>query len=124
MAKIMEITGWVKFFKGFTERNINRPARLEIFNGSGGEEVKCLPLAGVSVELLGEDAPRVEIMFGGLSAGKEHLTHTIRSVKQIMQQIGSDNRDGAVEFQSKGEMVALLSFESKSGEPLEQICGN
>jgi hypothetical protein len=119
MTKIMEITGWVNYFKAFTERNINRPARLELFNSSGGEEVTCLPLAGVSVELMGEDAPRVEIMFGGLSAGKEHLTHTIRSVRQIMQQTGSDNRDGAVEFQSKGERIALLSFKSKSGESLK-----
>lgn len=124
MTRTVEITGWVNYFKTFTERNINRPARLELFNSPGGEEVKCLPLAGINVELLGEDAPRVEIMFGGLSAGSEYLTHPIRSVKQIMQQVGSDNRDGAVMFQSKGERVALLSFESKLGEPLEQVCGN
>lgn len=27
MTKTMEITGWVDFFKAFTGRNMNRPAR-------------------------------------------------------------------------------------------------
>jgi hypothetical protein len=123
MTKTVEITGWVNYFKNFTKRNMNRLVRLELFDGTGSEEVKCLPLAGVSVELKGADAPRVEIMFGGLSAASSgHLTHTIKSVRQIMEQTGNDKRDGAIEFQSKGEKVALLSFESKTGAPLGQSC--
>lgn len=119
MTKTVEITNWVDYFKRFTKRNQKRKARLELFNDAGGEEVSALPLAGISVELRGEDAPRVEIMFGGLAgAGSEHLTHTLKSVKWIRQQ-DKDLRDGIVEFQSKGESIALLSFESKSGEPLE-----
>ena len=123
MAKTLEQTCWVDYFKDFTERNVNRPVRLELFGNSGGEAVDCLPLMGVSVELEGSEAPRVAIMFGGKSAAKSaHLTHTIKSVKQIMQQTGKDNRDRAVEIQSKGEKIALLCFESKSGVPLEQVC--
>lgn len=123
MTKTVEIKGWADYFKNFTERNMNRPVRLELFGNAGGEAVNCLPLTGVSVVLEGEEAPRVEIMFGGKSAAKNgHLTHTIKAVKQIMRQSGKDNRDSAVEFQSKGEKIALLCFESKSGVPLEQIC--
>jgi hypothetical protein len=123
MAKTLEQTGWVDYFKNFSKRNINRPVRLELFGNSGGEEVDCLPLTGVSVELEGSEAPRVAIMFGGKPAAKSaNLTHTIKSVKQIMQQTDKDNRDSAVEFQSKGEKIALLCFESKSGVPLEEVC--
>ncbi len=123
MTKTVERSIWVDYFKNFTERNMNRPVRLELFGNSGGEEVDCLPLTGVCVELEGDSSPRVEIMFGGKSTAKtDHLTHTIKAVKQIMQQTGKDNRDRAVEFQSKGEKIALLCFESKSGVPLEHVC--
>jgi hypothetical protein len=123
MTNAVNMSSWIDYFKHFTERNMYRPVRLELFGNSGGEQVDCLPLTGVSVELEGEEAPRVAIMFGGKSAaGSEHLTHTIKSVKQIMRQTSKDNRDSAVEFQSKGEKIALLCFESKSGVPLEQIC--
>jgi len=123
MTNVVNMSSWIDYFKHFTERNKNRPVRLEHFGNSGAEQVDCLPLTGVSVELEGEEAPRVEIMFGGKSAAKgEHLTHTIKSVKQIMRQTGKDNRESAVGFQSKGEKIALLCFESKSGVPLEQIC--
>jgi hypothetical protein len=56
MTNAVNQSSWIDYFKHFSERNMNRPVRLELFGNAGGEEVDCLPLTGVSVELEGEEA--------------------------------------------------------------------
>lgn len=118
MSDTIEVVNWTNYFRNFTKYNINRPVKLEIFGELGAmEEVKQLPLAGIYVELTGKNAPRVEILLGGLSAkASEHLTHTVTNVSTIMARAGSDNRENAVEFESADGTKTLLSLEAQTAE--------
>lgn len=118
MSDTIEVTHWANYFKNFSEKNINRLVKLEIFGELGVmEEVKQFPLAGIYVELSGANAPRVEILLGGLSASvSAHLTHTVLNVKTIMARTGSDNQENAVEFESTDGTKTLLSLETKTAE--------
>ncbi len=118
MSDTIEVTHWTNYFKSFSEQNINRPVRLEIFGELGAmEEVKRLPFAGIYVELSGANAPRIEILLGGLSANETaHLTHTVANVQTIMARAGSDNLETAVEFESADGTKTLLSFETNTAE--------
>lgn len=116
MSYTIEIMQWTNYFKDFSERNAKRPVRLEIFDELGAQvEVNALPLAGISVELVGEDAPRLEIMLGGLSAeASEHLTHTVKNVAKIMTLAADSGAEDAIEFESKDGAKTLLRLEKKS----------
>jgi Family of unknown function (DUF5335) len=118
MSDTIEVTHWTNYFRNFTKENINRFVKLEIFGELGAmEEVKQMPLAGIYVELTGANAPRIEILFGGLSAkASEHLTHTVANVETIMARAGSDNIETAVEFKSADGTKTLLSLETKTAE--------
>ncbi len=118
MSDTIEVTNWTSYFKNFTKENINRLVKLEIFGELGAmEEVVSFPLAGIYVELTGANAPRVEILLGGLSAAaSEHLTHTITNVSTILARAGRDNRETAVEFESADGTKTLLSLEAKTAE--------
>ncbi len=118
MSDTIEVTNWTKYFKDFTEKNLKRPAKLETFGELGAlEQVKKLPLAGIYAELTGTNAPRVEILLGGLSADEiGYLTHTILNVKTIMTFSGRDNLDNAIEFEAADGTKTLLSFEAKTAE--------
>ena len=118
MSDTVEVTHWANYFKSFSEQNINCPVRLEIFGELGAmEEVKRLPLAGIYVELSGANAPRVEILLGGLSANETaHLTHTVTNIQTILARTGSDNLDNAIEFESVDGTKTLLSFETNTAE--------
>lgn len=122
MSNTIEVTQWENYFKGFSERNLKRPVRVEIFDDLGAqEEVKHFPLAGISVELDGKDAPRLEIMLGGLSADEsEHLTHTIRNVKKIMSRADESDIEDAVEFECENGAKTLLCLERATGELQEE----
>lgn len=113
MSNTIEVKQWNGYFKDFSERNLKRQVSLEIFDELGAQkEVKKLPLAGISVELDGTDAPRLEIMFGGLSANaSEHLTHTITNVTKIMSRADKNDVEDAVEFISEDGTKTLLCLE-------------
>jgi hypothetical protein len=118
MSNTIEAANWANYFKDFSEKNLKRPVRLEIFGELGAlEEVKKLPLAGVYVENEGDNAPRAEILLGGLSAEEvDYLTHTVPNLKTVMTLTGSDNRESAVEFVSADGTKTLLSFEATVAE--------
>jgi hypothetical protein len=118
MSDTIEVINWTNYFRNFTKENINRLVKLEIFGELGAmEEVKQFPLAGIYVELTGKNAPRVEILLGGLSAkALEHLTHTVTNVTTIMARAGRDNRESAVEFASADGTKTLLSLETETAE--------
>jgi len=118
MSDTIEITNWANYFKDFSVKNFKRPVKLEIFGDMGAlEEVKKLPLAGVYVELNGKNAPRVEILLGGITAKEiDYLTHTVPNVKTIMTLSGTDNLESAVEFESANGTKTLMSFETRTAE--------
>ena len=118
MSETIEVTNWADYFKEFSTKNFKRPVRLEIFGELGAlEEVKKLPLAGIYVELNGPNAPRVEILLGGISAKEiEYLTHTVTNVRTIMSLTDSDNFESAVEFESADGTKTLLSFKEPAAE--------
>jgi len=118
MSNTIEVRNWTNYFKGFSAKNIKRPVKLEIFGELGAlQEVKKLPLAGIYAELTGANAPRIEILFGGLSASESaNLTHTILNVKTIMTLSEKNNLDSAVEFESADGTKTLLSFEAPAAE--------
>lgn len=115
MSNTIEVTQWTNYFKDFSERNLKRSVRLEIFDELGAQvEVKKLPLAGISVELSGENAPRLEIMLGGLSAAEsKHLTHTVTNVTKILSRVDDNDVEDAVEFISEKGEKTLLCLEGK-----------
>jgi hypothetical protein len=112
MSDTIEVTNWTNYFKHFSEKNATRPVRLEIFGELGAlEEVNLMPLAGIYVELMGENAPRVGIMLGGMSAEQtSHFTHTVPNVATIMTQTGNDLQEKAIVFVSKDGSRTLISF--------------
>lgn len=122
MSNTIEVKQWNSYFKDFSERNLKRQVSLEIFDELGAQkEVKKLPLAGIGVELEGTDAPRLEIMFGGLSANEsEHLTHTITNVTKIMSRADKNDVEDAVEFISEDGTKTLLCLEKNTGKPPEK----
>ena len=113
MRDTIEVKNWEQYFSDFNERNLARLAKLEIFGELGvQQEVKKMPFAGISVELKGADAPRIEIMLGGLSMEKKpHLTHNVPKVKKILRREREDNLDDAIEFESESGTKTLLYFE-------------
>ena len=105
---------WIEYFNEFSKRNQSRPTKLEVFGELGAQsEEKHLPLAGVSVEDSGKGAPRIEIMLGGGAAtDPRHLTHTITRVNRVMQKLGADGRDEAIEFEDASGAKTILRFEA------------
>jgi hypothetical protein len=118
MSDTIEVTNWTDYFKEFSVKNFKRPVKLEIFGELGAlEQVKKLPFSGIYVELAGENAPRVEILLGGISAKEiDYLTHTILNVNTISTLRGRDNVESAVEFVSADGTKTLLSFEAQTAE--------
>ena len=105
---------WVSFFGDFSKRNQSRATRLETFGDLGAqEEEQNLPLNGVSVEETGADAPRIEIMLGGVSPSDErHLTHTIERAARVITKTSADGQDEALEIEDADGIKTLLRFES------------
>ena len=118
MSDTIEVRNWADYFKNFSSKNFKRPVKLEIFGELGAlEQVKKLPLAGIYVELNGDNAPRVEILLGGISAKEvDYLTHTVSKVKTIMTLSSRDDFDSAIEFESTDGTKTLMSFEAQTAE--------
>ncbi len=105
---------WEKYFGEFSKRNRSRATRLETFGNMGAqEEERNLPLNGISVEKSGPDAPRIEIMLGGVSPSDErHLTHTIARAAHVFPKTTAGGVDEALEIEDADGVKTLLQFES------------
>jgi hypothetical protein len=111
MKNCIEQNSWTGYLTEFTKRNLARPTWLQVLGEDGAQsEQSGLPLNGISVEMKGADAPRVQIMFGG----RDHLTHVVRNVETMMQQVGTDGRDEAIEFVDKNGEASLLIFRHRA----------
>ena len=111
MKNCIEQNSWSGYLTEFTKRNMSRPTWLQVLSKEGAQsEESGLPLIGISVEMKGTDAPRVQIMLGV----REHLTHVVRNVETMMPQIGMDGRDEAIEFVDKSGEASLLIFKHRA----------
>lgn len=112
MQDEIQRTEWANYFRAFSQRNQARPTTLEILSDLGAQrEERRLPLAGISVEASGTEAPRIEVMLGGLSATEsDHLTHTITHVRHVRYKLGADGRDEALEIETEDGTRTLLEF--------------
>jgi hypothetical protein len=115
MNDVIEPGEWQSFVKEFNKRNELRATRLEIVGAEIGaqEDEQFLPLTGISLEMKGADAPRIEISLGGESAKEErHLTHMIPRVRSIMTKMGVDLREDALLIEDDEGTKTILLFES------------
>lgn len=114
MQEVIERNQWDDFVKEFNRRNELRATTVEVLGNELGlqEEEQLLPLTGISLEMDGKDAPRVEITLGGETAKEErHLTHTISRVRSIMRKIGDDSREEALLIEDEEGTKTILHFE-------------
>ena len=111
MERNIELNQLDTFIKEFTNKNISRPTRLQVFDELGVQtEEHGLPLLGIDLEMRGDNAPRVEIMLGGQRPSENHLTHTIAKVRRVYVKIGDDNRDEVLEIENSEGAKTLLHF--------------
>ena len=105
-------SAWSEYFKTFSRQNEGRPTMLEFFGDLGAQrQENQLPLAGISLENSGPDAPRIEIMLGGSSPqDPRHLTHPITHVSRIFTKPGADGRDEALKIEDESGTQTLLRF--------------
>ena len=116
MKDMLERGLWADYLAEFNKRNQARPTWLQVFGEMGAQsEEQGLPLAGISFEDKGVDAPRVQIMLGGTSTIQQgHLTHMMANVERIVPQLGIDGRDEAIEFVDKQGQTTLLIFKHRA----------
>jgi len=105
---------WMTFFNEFSKRNRLRPTRIEVLGELGAQEAeRHLPLNGISVDVTGSGAPRIEILLGGASPeDSQHLTHAITQATQVFPKTSAAGRDEALEIVDVTGSKTLLCFES------------
>jgi hypothetical protein len=109
---------WGAYIVEFSRQNRMRPARLgQVKAGAVMEDYWLedgLPLAGISLETKGKDAPFVGIMLSGEGRMSGGLTHTVSRVKKLRLQITADEQDDGLEIEDTEGMTTILRFESQS----------
>lgn len=107
---------WQKYLNDFSRRNAGRTARLEVLSenlGAQGDDVKRLPLQGITLDKRSTLPSSLEIMLGsGGAADMRHLTHTVPGVRRIVAKFGPDAREDALEIESEDGARTLLIFET------------
>lgn len=108
---------WASCLAEFNARNQTRPTRLEVIGQAGAVAsdfwlAEGLPLAGISLDPDGADAPQVAIMLDGQTAdAARHLTHTVIDVRQVRREFGADGREAVLEIEDKDGLTTILRFE-------------
>lgn len=113
-GEIIQREQWQAFVKEFNRRNRLRATRVEVLGDVGAQEaVAWLPLNGISVEMKGKDAPRVELSLGGVS-GKDrpHLTRVITRARNIMRKLSVDGIEEALLIEDRDGTKTLVRFDS------------
>ena len=107
---------WQKYLNDFSRRNAGRTARLEVLSeslGVQGDDVKRLPLQGITLDKRSSLTSSLEIVLGGGGAADmRHLTHTVPQVRRIVAKFGPDAREDALEIESEDGARTLLVFET------------
>ena len=113
----IEPTNWANYLIEYTRRNEGRPTRLEVIGGDDNDDfwLECgLRLTGIDADTRGADAPRVEIMLGGLFEpnGTNHVTRSIARVQRITPQTAENGRDTGIEIEDADSVTTILRFET------------
>ena len=111
----VERSEWPTYIREFDERNRSRPTRLEVIGKPWAEMdywlENGLPLAGLSLEVGGEDGPHVALMLDGAAAtGSGHMTHTISRVCRVTRSLTEDGRDTGLEIEDAEGLTTVLHF--------------
>lgn len=110
----VEREDWAGYLDNFSTRNKGRLARVELFDKSGAqEEANHVPLDNISMEMKGEDAPRVEILLTD-SAGSDvrHLTYTVARVRRVTPSSGASGHENALEIEDSKGALTILRMQS------------
>ncbi|MBS1791760.1 MAG: DUF5335 family protein [Acidobacteria bacterium] len=114
MSNEIKQNQWPTFFDEFSKRNRARSTQIEVFGELGAQEAeRHLPLNGISVDVKGSSAPRIEILLGGDSPEDlQHLTHVVTRADAVFLKADVDGRDEALEIVDAEGGKTLLRFES------------
>ncbi len=105
---------WASYLADFSTRNKGRLARVELFDSSGAqEEANHVPLDNISIEMKGEEAPRVTILLTD-DAGSDvrHLTYTVAHVRRVMPSAGASGHEHALEIEDRAGALTILRMQS------------
>lgn len=113
----IEAGQWADYLSEYTRRNEGRPTRLQVIGGTHDDDfwLECgLRLTGIDSDSHGTDAPKVEIMLGGLFAldGTKHLTRSISKVRRITPETGENGKDTGLEIEDADSVTTILRFET------------
>jgi hypothetical protein len=107
--------GLSAYLKEFDQQNRARPTRLgEMKAGETDEEFWLedgLPLAGISLETKGENAPLVQIMLGGMGETERSMAHVVAGVRNVRLQLAPDGHDDSLEIEDLQGKTTILRFE-------------
>lgn len=113
MGREIERHNWPEYFKEFNVRNRWRLSELQIREGSGSPQIeRDLVLAGISVAMRGEGAPRLEISLASGSSGTFQLTRTIPFVRRVVHRPSVGGRGERLEIYSDLGIEGILIFPS------------
>ena len=118
MNAVTKQHNWSTFLKLFSEQNRMRPTRIGVFEGEPGAMTERwiedgLPLAGIDVDVRGEDAPTIEIMLGGnTKTDSSHLTHMVAGAKFAKIVLSADGEADGLEIEDSKGKTTFLRFEN------------
>jgi hypothetical protein len=105
---------WNEFLNGFSQRNENRPTRLEVIGPeTGAQELeKFLPLVGITFEPEGSATGSIEIILGGRSVDdSRHMQHLILNTRRLVPITGGRDVEGGIGAEAEDGTLTLLTFE-------------
>jgi hypothetical protein len=103
---------WPDFFDAFSRRHEGWLATVEVSGRSLGarEQVRELPLVGVTAELEGAEGDTVSIILG--EPEEDRVTHTVTRPARVRVEQTEGGADAALQVESGGGETTLLRFRS------------
>lgn len=107
---------WWALLSFFSEQNRNRPTRLGVFENERETLMDYwledgLPLAGIDVDVRGENALTVEIMLGNNAKDARHMTHVVKNARSAKIVVSASGEDDGLEIEDAEGKTTYLRFE-------------
>ena len=118
MNAATEQHNWSAFLKFLSEQNLGRPTRISVFEGTPGAMrddwlEDGLPLAGIDVDLHGENAPTVEIMLGdSAKTNSQHMAHVVSGARFAKITLSANGAADGLEIEDAQGKTTILRFEN------------
>jgi hypothetical protein len=112
---------WNSFFEIFSRQHEGWLATLEIFGKDLGaqEEAHELPLEGVSLTSVGNEAEAISIDLG--STAEDHVSHAVIEPARVWLEQTTEGANAALEIEAADGTQTLLRF--RSSLPSEMVDG-